>query len=67
GDWYDVIQLPGGKIACVVGDVQGHDVHAAGLMSQLRTAVHAYAAEGHGPDAILARTSRFLAALDEDR
>ncbi|MFC1415745.1 SpoIIE family protein phosphatase [Streptacidiphilus cavernicola] len=67
GDWYDIIDLPEGRMALVIGDVQGHDVHAAGLMAQLRTAVHAYAAEGHRPDAVLARTSRFLAALDEDR
>jgi serine phosphatase RsbU (regulator of sigma subunit)/anti-sigma regulatory factor (Ser/Thr protein kinase) len=67
GDWFDSIELPSGKIALVIGDVQGHDVHAASLMTQLRTAVHAYAAEGHGPDAVLARASRFLAALDQDR
>ena len=67
GDWYDIIDLPEGRMALVIGDVQGHDVHAAGLMAQLRTAVHAYAAEGHGPDAVLARTSRFLASLDDDR
>jgi serine phosphatase RsbU (regulator of sigma subunit) len=67
GDWYDIIDLPEGRMALVIGDVQGHDVHAAGLMAQLRTAVHAYAAEGHGPDAVLTRTSRFLASLDDDR
>ncbi|MGW2590577.1 ATP-binding SpoIIE family protein phosphatase [Streptomyces sp. NPDC001515] len=67
GDWYDSIDLPNGRLALVIGDVQGHDVHAAGLMAQLRTAVHAYAAEGHGPDAVLARASRFLTTLDEDR
>ena len=67
GDWYDVIDLPEGRFAVVIGDVEGHDVHAASLMAQLRTAVHAYAAEGHHPDAVLARTSRFLAGLDEDR
>jgi GAF domain-containing protein/anti-sigma regulatory factor (Ser/Thr protein kinase) len=67
GDWYDTIELPNGRLALVIGDVQGHDVHAAGLMAQLRTAVHAYAAEGHGPDAVLARASRFLGALDPDR
>ncbi|SEN04243.1 ATP-binding SpoIIE family protein phosphatase [Actinacidiphila rubida] len=67
GDWYDIINLPDNRLALVIGDVQGHDVHAAGLMAQLRTAVHAYAAEGHGPDAVLARTSRFLGALDDDR
>ncbi|MEV6793049.1 SpoIIE family protein phosphatase [Streptomyces sp. NPDC051320] len=67
GDWFDSIELPNGRLAVVIGDVQGHDVHAAGLMAQLRTAVHAYAAEGHRPDAVLSRASRFLSALDADR
>jgi anti-sigma regulatory factor (Ser/Thr protein kinase) len=43
-----------------MGDVQGHDVRAAGLMGQLRIALRAYAAEGHRPDAVLSRASRFL-------
>lgn len=63
GDWYDVIGLPSGRTALVIGDVQGHDVRAAGLMGQLRIALRAYAAEGHHPDAVLSRTSRFLAGL----
>ncbi len=63
GDWYDVIELPGGRTALVIGDVQGHDVRAAGLMGQLRIALRAYAAEGHRPDAVLSRASWFLAGL----
>ncbi|MFE7775453.1 SpoIIE family protein phosphatase [Streptomyces sp. NPDC057445] len=65
GDWYDLIPLPTGRIALVIGDVQGHDVRAAGLMGQLRIALRAYAAEGHRPDAVLARTSRFLVGLHD--
>jgi anti-sigma regulatory factor (Ser/Thr protein kinase) len=60
GDWYDMIPLPGDRFALVIGDVQGHDVRAAGLMGQLRTALRAYASEGHRPDAVLSRASRFL-------
>ncbi|MGV9757290.1 SpoIIE family protein phosphatase [Streptomyces tricolor] len=60
GDWYDLIPLPSGRFALVIGDVQGHDVRAAGLMGQLRIALRAYAAEGHRPDAVLSRASRFL-------
>jgi serine phosphatase RsbU (regulator of sigma subunit)/anti-sigma regulatory factor (Ser/Thr protein kinase) len=63
GDWYDVIPLPSERTALVIGDVQGHDVRAAGIMAQLRIALRAYAAEGHRPDAILARASRFLAGM----
>ncbi|MEV7400367.1 SpoIIE family protein phosphatase [Streptomyces sp. NPDC091267] len=67
GDWYDMIPLPTGRIALVIGDVQGHDVRAAGLMGQLRIALRAYASEGHRPDAVLSRASRFLAGLTDAR
>ncbi|MFI2780354.1 ATP-binding SpoIIE family protein phosphatase [Streptomyces sp. ALB3] len=67
GDWYDVITLPRGRVGVMVGDVQGHDTHAAAIMGQLRIALRAYAAEGHPPATVLARASRFLAELDTDR
>ncbi|MEU1434366.1 SpoIIE family protein phosphatase [Streptomyces sp. NPDC005786] len=67
GDWYDVIALPKERFGIVVGDVQGHDTHAAAIMGQLRIALRAYAAEGHPPSTVLARASRFLAELDTDR
>ncbi|WP_157875809.1 ATP-binding SpoIIE family protein phosphatase, partial [Streptacidiphilus griseoplanus] len=64
GDWYDVIPLPGAHVGLVIGDVQGHNVHAAAVMGQLRAALRAYAAEGHDPAAVVGRASRFLADLD---
>ncbi|MFR9672994.1 SpoIIE family protein phosphatase [Streptomyces sp. TR06-5] len=64
GDWYDVITLPSGRTAVVIGDVQGHDVRSAGIMAQLRIALRAYAAEGHHPDGVLSRASRFLDGLN---
>ncbi|MFE0698802.1 SpoIIE family protein phosphatase [Streptomyces sp. NPDC058872] len=67
GDWYDVIALPRGRVGIVVGDVQGHDTHAAAIMGQLRIALRAYAGEGHAPSTVLARASRFLAELDTNR
>jgi serine phosphatase RsbU (regulator of sigma subunit) len=63
GDWYDVIPLPSGRTALVIGDVQGHDVQAAGIMAHLRIALRAYASEGHHPDGVLNRASRFLAGM----
>ncbi|WP_055704848.1 SpoIIE family protein phosphatase, partial [Streptomyces puniciscabiei] len=66
GDWYDMIPLPSGRFALAMGDVQGHDVRAAGLMGQLRIALRAYAAEGHRPDAVLTRASRFLHGITHD-
>ncbi|AGS70726.1 ATP-binding SpoIIE family protein phosphatase [Streptomyces collinus] len=66
GDWYDIIPLPSGRYALAIGDVQGHDVRAAGLMGQLRIALRAYASEGHRPDAVLSRASRFLHGITQD-
>ncbi|NJP65332.1 SpoIIE family protein phosphatase [Streptomyces spiramenti] len=63
GDWYDVIPLPSDRVALVIGDVQGHDVRAAAIMAQLRIALRAYAAEGHRPDTVLSRASRFLSGM----
>ncbi|MFF0833967.1 MULTISPECIES: SpoIIE family protein phosphatase [unclassified Streptomyces] len=66
GDWYDMIPLPAGRFALAIGDVQGHDVRAAGLMGQLRIALRAYASEGHRPDAVLSRAARFLHGITHD-
>ncbi|WP_256107878.1 SpoIIE family protein phosphatase [Streptomyces sp. ODS05-4] len=62
GDFYDVIRLTGASMAATIGDVQGHNVEAAALMGQVRTAVHASA--GAPPGEVLARTNRLLTDLD---
>ncbi|MGW6740839.1 SpoIIE family protein phosphatase [Streptomyces sp. NPDC055025] len=67
GDWYDVMPLPEGRVGLVVGDVQGHDIQAAAVMGQLRTALRAYATEGHSPAALMSRASAFLRDLDTER
>lgn len=65
GDWYDVIELPRGKVGMVIGDVVGHGIVAAALMGRLRTALHAYAIEGHGPGRTLELVDRFVQSLNE--
>jgi serine phosphatase RsbU (regulator of sigma subunit)/anti-sigma regulatory factor (Ser/Thr protein kinase) len=65
GDWYDVLELPGGVIGIVIGDVVGHGVRAAALMGQLRTALRAYAQEGHGPGRTLELVDRFVQDMDD--
>ncbi|WP_307128791.1 SpoIIE family protein phosphatase [Streptomyces sp. B1I3] len=62
GDFYDLIRLDDTTAAAAIGDVQGHNVNAAALMGQVRTAVHASA--GAPPDEVLARTNRLLTDLD---
>jgi anti-sigma regulatory factor (Ser/Thr protein kinase) len=58
GDWYDVLELPDGRVALSVGDVAGQGLTSALVMGQLRTAVRAYALEGLQP-------SEAVAALDD--
>ena len=60
GDWYDVFTLAGGRVALAVGDVVGHGVEAAAIMAQLRTAVRAYAADGHPPAAVVDRVNSLM-------
>ncbi|SOD67709.1 Serine phosphatase RsbU, regulator of sigma subunit [Streptomyces zhaozhouensis] len=62
GDFYDVISLDTCHTAVAIGDVQGHNVRAAALMGQVRTAVHATA--GAAPGEVLRRTNRLLTDLD---
>ncbi|WP_327373680.1 SpoIIE family protein phosphatase [Streptomyces sp. NBC_01216] len=49
GDWYDLVDLPGDRIAVAVGDVVGHGLEAACVMGQLRSALSAAARVTDGP------------------
>lgn len=53
GDWYDAFLLPGGDLACVVGDVAGHDVDAAAVMGQLRSMLRAFAYHLDAPPSVV--------------
>ncbi|GAA3387217.1 SpoIIE family protein phosphatase [Streptomyces roseoviridis] len=64
GDWYDVIETDDGRLALVIGDVQGHGVAAAATMGQLRSAVRAFALGGHAPEDVVRGTNRLLIDLD---
>jgi serine/threonine-protein kinase RsbW len=54
GDFYDVVPLPGGEVALVVGDVVGHDLTAAAAMGQLRSVYRALLAGERDPAALVA-------------
>ncbi|MFE2583861.1 SpoIIE family protein phosphatase [Streptomyces sp. NPDC059378] len=66
GDWYDVIPLPGARVALVVGDVVGHGLHAAATMGRLRTAVHNFAALDLPPDELLGHLDDLITRIDQD-
>jgi PAS domain S-box-containing protein len=65
GDWYDVLLQPDGNMLLVIGDVAGRGIEAAATMGQLRSALRAYAFDGHGPGAILERLNAFQHSLGE--
>jgi PAS domain S-box-containing protein len=63
GDWYDVLPLPDGAIGLAIGDVMGHDMHAAAAMGQLRSVLRSYAWEGDSPAGVLDRLDRLVQGL----
>jgi hypothetical protein len=60
GDWYDLIALDERRLLLVVGDVSGRGLRAATTMAALRYAIHAYAAQGDSPPALLAKLSKLV-------
>jgi GAF domain-containing protein/anti-sigma regulatory factor (Ser/Thr protein kinase) len=63
GDWYDAFPLARERVAVAVGDVVGHGVGAAAIMAQLRTALRAYAIDGHEAADVVERVNRLMWAL----
>ncbi|HEX2806903.1 MAG TPA: GAF domain-containing SpoIIE family protein phosphatase, partial [Kineosporiaceae bacterium] len=53
GDWYDVFTLPGNRVGVAVGDVVGHDLHAATVMGQLQALLRSVAVTGASPAEVL--------------
>ncbi|AKA07560.1 histidine kinase [Streptomyces noursei ZPM] len=66
GDWFDIIPLPGTRVALVVGDVVGHGLHAAATMGRLRTAVHNFANLDVPPDELLWHLDELVTRIDQD-
>lgn len=66
GDWFDVIPLPGARVALVVGDVVGHGLHAAATMGRLRTAVHNFSALDLPVDELLGHLDELVTRIDSE-
>jgi serine phosphatase RsbU (regulator of sigma subunit)/anti-sigma regulatory factor (Ser/Thr protein kinase) len=60
GDWYDVLAVPGGAVGLVMGDVAGKGLAAASMVGRLRSALRAYALEGHAPARVLEQLNRLI-------
>ncbi|HEV7585918.1 MAG TPA: SpoIIE family protein phosphatase [Solirubrobacteraceae bacterium] len=67
GDWYDVFQLPDGRVTFVIGDVVGRGVVAASVMAEIRTALRAYLMEGHELGAAMSLLNELLVSMSRNR
>jgi GAF domain-containing protein len=67
GDFYDIMQLPGGDVGFVIGDVAGHDAAAAAVMGQLRSAIRALAGQVDGPAGLVEALRASWPLLDFER
>lgn len=66
GDWFDVIPMAGGRVGLVMGDVAGKGLSAASMVGSLRSALRAYALEGHDPATALEQLNRLVWTELED-
>ncbi|MFD5710913.1 SpoIIE family protein phosphatase [Streptomyces pharetrae] len=66
GDWFDVIPLPGARVALAMGDVVGHGLHAAATMGRLRTAVHNFSTLDLPVDEVLANLDDLVVRMDNE-
>jgi sigma-B regulation protein RsbU (phosphoserine phosphatase) len=63
GDYYDFLELPGGRLGLGIFDVSGHGVSGAIVMAMCRSLLHEVAPEGGGPGGTMRRLN---AALHRD-
>lgn len=66
GDWYDLLPLPTGRVAVVIGDVMGRGVAAAALMGQVRAALRAYAGQDLPPAEVLTHADELVRGLADE-
>jgi hypothetical protein len=66
GDWFDVVRQPDGRVVLIVGDVSGHDIHAASLMGQIRTVTRTLATLDLSPVEVLTRLDAMVAEMGSE-
>jgi sigma-B regulation protein RsbU (phosphoserine phosphatase) len=60
GDYYDLIELPGGRRVVALGDVSGHGLQAALVMAQARSFLRAFVATVEGLARVVDHLNDFL-------
>lgn len=65
GDWYDIAELPDGRIGIIVGDCVGRGLAAASVMGQLRSACRALLLDVQRPAQALTALDRFATLIPD--
>ena len=63
GDFFDVVELPDGRVCAFIGDVAGHGLAAAAAMAQVRAATRAFLSVDPEPAAVIAQLDRMFDRL----
>jgi serine phosphatase RsbU (regulator of sigma subunit) len=66
GDWYDALQLPGGDLLFVVGDIAGHGMEAVTGMVTARNALRGLAVTGADPGELIGKLNDMTCLFAED-
>jgi serine phosphatase RsbU (regulator of sigma subunit) len=66
GDWFDSVQCADGCTLLIIGDVEGHNVQAAGMMYRVRTTLLAHAGQTTDISTLMARANAFVCEVNED-
>jgi len=64
GDWYDAFELPDKRILFSIGDVAGHGLEAAVVMSRTRQSIIAAALHENDPGKVLERANESMLLQD---
>ena len=65
GDWYDIVEMPDGRIAIMIGDVAGHGEEALIMMGKLRFATSALAMRAQTPGQLMDEVDLFAQAISD--
>ncbi len=64
GDWYDIVEMPSGRVAIMIGDVAGHGEGALITMGKLRFASSALAMRVQTPGQLMDEVDLFAQAME---
>ena len=66
GDYYDVLQLPGGRLVFAVADISGKGISAAILMSNVQAVLRTLTEAGRSPAEVCSQLNRHLYRVTDD-